>query len=136
MFAGLDENAFNMLVQGARRMVFEPGAVILNEGENGVEFYLVTDGLVSVVKQGPQGEVELAKVGVGESFGEMCILDNQPRTASIRAEKVTVLLCLPRSVFHKLLEVAPIQFGILVLNIARDLSGRLRRIDEVFAATH
>ena len=136
IFAGLDESALSLLVQRARRKCFEPGAVILREGETGGEFYLVTNGLVSVVKRGPHGKVGLAKLGVGESFGEMCILDNQPRAATIVADKVTELLCLPTSVFHDLWEVAPVQFGTLLLNIARDLSRRLRRIDEVFAATH
>jgi CRP-like cAMP-binding protein len=136
MFAGLDEDALRLLIQRARKKCFEPGAVILREGEPGSEFYLVTSGLVSVVKQGPHGKVELAKLGVGETFGEMCILDRQPRTATIVANKVTELLCLPASVFRDLWEEAPVQFGVLILNIARDLSRRLRRIDDAFAATH
>lgn len=135
ILAGLDESSLSLLIQRSRKRVFEPGAIILREGEVGREFYLVTNGRVSVVKQGPHGRVELAKLGVGESFGEMSILDNQPRTATILADKVTELLCVPISVFHDLWEVAPRQFGNLILNIARELTRRLRRLDEDFAAT-
>lgn len=136
IFAHLDESALSLLMQRSRRKCYEPGAVILREGEEGGEFYLIANGQVSVVKKGPQGRVELAKLGVGESFGEMCILDNQPRTATIVATKVTELLCLPKSVFNDLWKEHPVQFSTLILNIARDLSRRLRRIDDVFAATH
>jgi CRP-like cAMP-binding protein len=98
---------------------------------------LIGTGAVRVCKNlGRADEIELAKFGPRDFFGEMCILETLPRCASVQATEHTVLQSLTSLAFHHLYEAMPRQYSILVLNIARDLSRRLRRVDEVFASRH
>ena len=75
-------------------------------------------------------------MGVGDFFGEMCILETLPRAATVLAVTDATLYSLTSMAFYHLYEVMPGQYSILVLNIARDLSRRLRHLDDVFAARH
>ncbi|MBI3875106.1 MAG: cyclic nucleotide-binding protein, partial [Verrucomicrobia bacterium] len=65
-----------------------------------------------------------------------CILETLPRVATVQAVTETHLLWMSSLAFLHLYERLPAQYGLLVLNIARDLSRRLRRLDERFAAKH
>ena len=119
------------------RIEVPPGAVILNEGDPGNRFYLILTGSVQVVKRhGTAQEVELAVLRALSFFGEMCILETLPRSASVVSKEATSLLSLPAMAFYHLFREAPDQYGLLVLNIARDLSRRLRHLDEAFTAQH
>jgi CRP-like cAMP-binding protein len=82
------------------------------------------------------GEVELVTLGPKSFFGEMCILEAMPRSATVQAVAASRLFSLPAGAFHHLYKAMPAQYCILLLNIARDLSRRLRRLDEMFAARH
>ena len=135
IFAGLEERALDLLLQRAERECYDPEAVIVREGEPGNRFFLIINGTVAVLKRSPDGnEVELARLGRGDFFGEVCILDTFPRTATIRTLERTDLLRVPALAFLDLYETDAKQYGLLVLNMARDLARRLRRLDEVFAA--
>ena len=85
---------------------------------------------------GKTDEVELAKLGERDFFGEMCILETLPRSATVQAVVDTTLYSLTAMTFYHLYQAMPGQYSILLLNIARDLSRRLRHLDEVFAARH
>ncbi len=66
----------------------------------------------------------------------MCLLETLPRVATVQAISASVLLRLSAMAFLDLYEAQPEQHSILILNLARDLSRRLRRLDEAFAARH
>ena len=85
---------------------------------------------------GQPNEVELGRFGPGDFFGEMCILETLPRSATVHAISDTTLYSLNSLTFYHLYEALPRQHSILILNIARDLSRRLRHLDELFAARH
>ena len=137
IFAGLDDDALDLLWQRASESQAPPGTVIVREGESGNRFYLIGQGAVRVCKKlGQPDEVELARFGPNDFFGEMCILETLPRCASVEALASTTLYSLTSLTFFHLYENLPRQYSILLLNIARDLSRRLRRVDEVFASKH
>jgi CRP/FNR family transcriptional regulator, cyclic AMP receptor protein len=137
IFAGLDEAALTQLVSKAVRLEVESGHVVVREGESGNRFYLLLTGSARVVKAfGTEDEVELAKIHAGDFFGEMCLLETLPRVATVQTESPAVLLRLSAMAFLDLYESRPNQHSILILNLARDLSRRLRRLDEAFAARH
>ena len=85
---------------------------------------------------GTPDAVVLATLGPGDFFGEMCILETLPRAASGVASQPATVVRVSSSAFYHLYEKLPKQHSILLLNIARDLSRRLRHLDEVFAARH
>ena len=95
--------------------------------------FIIASGKVRVVKHlGEPNETELATLGKG-IFGEMCILEPLPRSASVQAAGAAVVYSISSHAFLNLYEKMPAEYGILLLNIARDLSRRLRRIDELYA---
>lgn len=76
---------------------FEPEAIILKEGDPGDSMYVIGQGRVSVTATGPKGKpVELAQLGEGEFFGEVCLLTGKPRTATITSLEELELLELTR----------------------------------------
>ncbi|MBI4324882.1 MAG: cyclic nucleotide-binding domain-containing protein [Chloroflexi bacterium] len=137
IFAGLDSQGLDLLLQRVEEMTVAAGDLVLREGELGNRFFLIGSGSVRVCKQsGQPEEVELARLGPRDFFGEMCILETLPRSATVQALAPSTLFSLPSTAFYHLYKARPEQYCILLLNIARDLSRRLRRLDEAFAARH
>ena len=137
IFAGLTEETLKNLSNRATQTVIAGGTMIVKEGEMGNRFYLISSGSVRVIKSsGGTDAVELATLRKGQFFGEMCILETLPRVATVEALEETTLFSLSSMAFYNLYETAPKEYCILVLNIARDLSRRIRHLDEQFAARH
>ena len=135
ILAGLDETALDLLGARATESKAQAGSVIVREGEAGNRLFVIAEGLVRVCKEFERpNEIEITRLGKGEFFGEMCILDTLPRSATVQAVADSALFSLTSLTFYQLYKDAPSQYSILVLNLARDLSRRLRRLDEKFAA--
>src|SRR4051812_813144 len=81
----------------ARKQTHAAGAVIFYEGDAGDSFYVIVDGMVGVTVMLPAGtEKTLALLGPGDCFGELSLLDGNPRSATATALRQTVLLSLNR----------------------------------------
>lgn len=93
-----------MLFDELDREVFSSGQVIFKSGDAGDCAYLIEEGAVEilVVKQG--GEHRIRSMGKGELFGEVSLIDYEPRTATVRAIDRTVLVPIPRKLMEQLLE--------------------------------
>ncbi|MFN2545543.1 MAG: cyclic nucleotide-binding domain-containing protein [Actinomycetota bacterium] len=96
----------------------EPGEVIVREGKPGEEFYVISDGTVKVTLR----DEELAKLGPGDFFGEMALVDQGPRAATVTAETPVTLLVLGSREFSELMDGVP-AVGKKVL---RGVASRLR----------
>ncbi len=94
-------------VSGVRREYFEPGQVIFREGDRGDWLYVVTDGEVEVVKDTGAGEQPLRRLGRGECFGEIALVSDRPRSATVRAVTATNVLAVDREAFHALFTTLP-----------------------------
>jgi CRP-like cAMP-binding protein len=137
ILAGLKTEALDLLWADATETRITGSGVIVREGEPGNSFFLLGEGAVRVCKNfGQPEEVELVRLGAGDFFGEMCILECMPRAATVQGIGDITLLSLSSMAFYHLYERMPGQHSILVVNIARDLSRRLRRLDEIFAGRH
>jgi CRP/FNR family transcriptional regulator, cyclic AMP receptor protein len=135
VMAGLSEEALGFLGSMAGEERFEAGAVIVHEGQPGERVFFVCDGRVRIVKgHGTPHPVKLAEMGPGDYFGEMCLVESVARSASVVALEPVRAFTLKGVNFYKLYRTQPEQYGIVILNIARDLARRLRRIDEKFVA--
>jgi CRP/FNR family transcriptional regulator, cyclic AMP receptor protein len=135
IFAGLDEKALEIFLEHANSIAVPDGGVIAHEGECNNCMYLIESGFVRITKNfDTAASVTLAILGPGEFFGEMCILESMPRSATGQAVGDTTVVSVASSAFHHLYQKMPAQHSILLLNMARDLSRRLRHLDEVFAA--
>lgn len=88
---------------GMGREHFEPGEVIFREGDRGDRLYIIVDGEVEVVKEElGKGETTLARRGPGECFGEMALVSDTPRTATVRSRTSLNVLTMDREAFHAL----------------------------------
>ena len=93
-----------MLFDEFEREVFDGGQQIFKSGDAGDCAYLIEEGMVEVLvlKQGEEHRIRL--IGKGELFGEISLIDYQPRTATVRAVERTVLVPIPRKLMEGLLE--------------------------------
>jgi CRP-like cAMP-binding protein len=115
------------VVDVARERAYPRNSVILFEDDPGDALYVVAEGQVKVVLIGEDGrEVILSVLGPGEFFGEMALIDDEPRSAHVIAMEDSSLLVLRREDFQGILRQSP---GI-ALALLRELSRRLRRVDE------
>ena len=93
---------------GVRREYFEPGQVVFREGDRGDWLYVVTEGEVEVLKAVPgRGEAPLRRLGVGECFGEIALVSDTPRSATVRAVSATNVLALDREAFQAMFATMP-----------------------------
>jgi NADH dehydrogenase len=86
---------------------FSAGQEIIREGEPGSRFYIVNTGRVEVVRRTAQGEEVLATLGPGKYFGEVALLKDSLRTATVRAAEDTSVLSIARKDFRILVEHLP-----------------------------
>jgi len=87
------------LCDGSEYLDLAEGEVLINEGDSGDTAYCVVTGEVVVWKVGEFGPIELARLGPGAIFGEMSMVDEKPRSASVRALCSTRVKCIRRSQF-------------------------------------
>jgi CRP-like cAMP-binding protein len=112
----------------------EPGELIFREGEQGGDLYVVLDGEMEVLKRSHGGEdARMALLGPNDWFGEMSIIDIHPRSASVRAVSSAQLLALSTRALDELYRHNIKGYLIMVLNITRELSRRLRVADGILA---
>lgn len=133
VMAGLDEAALQFLGELAGEENHAAGDVIVREGDPGDRMFFVCTGRVRISKDdGTDPPVVLAEMGAGDYFGEMSLIESVARSASVVAIEPTRVFTLKGVNFYKLYRARPDQYGIVVLNIARDLARRLRRLDDKY----
>jgi len=135
LFGGLDEETLGLLARELPTRHVEIGEPVVEEGSHSQAMYLVIGGELEVVKRGHgAGDVRVALFGPGDWFGEMSILDVQPRSATVRAVAPTMLLEMTSEHVDRLLYRRDLKaYSLLVMNIARELSRRLRVADGLLA---
>lgn len=131
LFSQLTPVDLQRVVAVAREKSYPKNSVILFEDDPGDALYVVARGQVKVVLIGDDGrEVILSVLGEGEFFGEMSLLDDEPRSAHVIAMEESDLLVLRREDFEGILSQSPK----IALALLRELTRRLRRADEKVGA--
>ncbi|KAL3182158.1 hypothetical protein MRX96_035178 [Rhipicephalus microplus] len=104
-FANADPNFVNDVVTKLKYEVFQPGDIIIKEGTLGTKMYFIQEGIVDIVMS--NGEVATS-LSDGSYFGEICLLTNARRVASVRAETYCNLFSLSVEHFNAVLDVYPV----------------------------
>ncbi|HMA91983.1 MAG TPA: cyclic nucleotide-binding domain-containing protein [Polyangiaceae bacterium] len=134
LFGALPEDVLGRLAESLKVVHVAAGATLFREGEDGRAMYVVLRGEVEVSKRSHRGtEARVALLGPGDWFGEMSIVDVQPRSASILALAPTSLLAVTTNDLDQLYRHDLKAYAIIVLNLARELSRRLRVADAILA---
>src|SRR3954471_20791947 len=127
LFSGLDRVELQRFADVTREKFYPKRSVILFENDPGDSLFVVRSGRVKVVLIGEDGrEVILGVLGVSEHFGELALIDEQPRSAHVIAMEDASLIVLRREDFRKKVEAAPSVAWSLLLELSR----RLRRADD------
>lgn len=134
IFGGLDDSTLENFVRKLPLLRLGPGEVVFREGDQGRELFVLLTGEMEVVKQSKtQRETRVALMGPGDWFGDMSILDIMPRSATVRALAPARLLRLSAQDLDTLYRKDVKAYAIIVLNIAREMSRRLRVADGILA---
>src|SRR5690349_23393655 len=127
LFAGLSDDDIQELASVVKRRTFRSGEVIFHRDDPGQVLYVIKEGKVKISIVSPDGqEISLVVFGKGEYFGELALLDGEPRSADAIALEKVECYTLQRSDFHKAIMKNP-KIAIQVLEV---LSRRLRRTDK------
>ena len=134
LFGALDRSTLAFLAETLKTSEFKPGDVVFREGDQATEMYVVLRGEFEVLKASKRGiDARVAMLGSGDWFGEMSILDVHPRSASVRSLAASRLLVMTSADLEALYRKDLKSYSLFILNIARELSRRLRVADGILA---
>lgn len=135
LFGGLDEETLQLLAAHLPTHRVTVAERVVSEGDPAREMFVVVSGELEVLKRSPLGsEVRVAMLGPGDVFGEMAIVDVQPRSATVRSLAPSLLLRMSSEHVDQLLYRRDLKaYSLLIMNIARELSRRLRVADGILS---
>lgn len=121
LFCKLDTTKLKLLAFSSSYLTFEAGEDLVTQGDHADGAYLIEQGTVDIIAISADAEVKVGSLGRHELFGEMAILMNQPRTATIRAAEPVKVLKIEAEIFLRLVSENPET----ALSVMRSLSERL-----------
>ena len=125
LFEELDDRSLTAIVNAVVEQSYAPGQEIVREGDTGVGAFIIRSGRCEVLQRRGGEQVRLGELGPGDFFGEMALLDEFPRSATVRAIEPTTCLGLTRWHFRGILESHP-QIALAILPV---LTKRLRNAE-------
>jgi CRP/FNR family transcriptional regulator, cyclic AMP receptor protein len=130
----MDLLSSDLVVEQLCRRTAPAGAFIYREGDVARELFILVRGEVELTKQVAGGRARrLRLVRRADSFGDMSLLDLQPRGATARARCATTMLVLPYAGLLRIQQADPQTFTLLIMNIAREVARRLREVNHTLS---
>ena len=134
LFGALSDAALAHLAGSLSVAAPSAGDTVFREGDEAHDMYVVVSGEMEVLKRSKRGiDARVALLGPGDWFGEMSIVDVQPRSATVRALAPARLLRITSADLDSLYRYDVKSYALIVLNVARELSRRLRVADSILA---
>lgn len=132
LFSGLPKKDLKDLAAHCRERTFSPGSVMLSQGEQGLGLFILTKGTARITrKNSPDGAEEvLGTAGAGDIIGEMALLDDLPRSATVTAVDEVTALTLPLWEFRRILRRIFSSDPDVGLDLLAVLSRRLRKAEQ------
>ncbi len=121
MFAKLEPSKLKLLAFTSERITYEAEQLFFSQGDMGDAAYLIIEGEADVLVDSPSGELNVATLGRNDFVGEIAILCDVPRTATVRAKTRTVTLRISKDLFFRLIA----EFPEMSVEIMRELASRL-----------
>jgi len=121
LFAKLEPSKLKLLAFTSERITYEAGQVLFHQGDVGDAAYIIVEGSASVLVETGEGDIEVAKLGRNDFVGEIAILCDVPRTATVKATAQTVTLRITKDLFFRLVA----EFPQMSVEIMRELASRL-----------
>jgi CRP-like cAMP-binding protein len=130
LFANIDTSRLKLLAFTSERLTFNAGAVLFREGDCGDSAYLILQGRVDVSVGSPNGEIVVAHIDANNIVGEMALLCEMPRTATVTAAEPLDTLKIKKDQFFQLMRDLPQ----ISLEIMRELAIRLHHVNQDLSA--
>ncbi len=125
IFSGLTQKELRSIASSSKEKRFEAGQTMVREGESGVGFFLIIEGRAEVRRGGKV----LSRLEQGQFFGEMTLLDEQPRSADVVAVDPTKCLVFTVWGFHGMIRTYPK----MAREIMKEMARRLRLTNKSFS---
>jgi CRP/FNR family cyclic AMP-dependent transcriptional regulator len=125
LWSGLSKQDLKSIAKLSKERTYDPGETIVRKGEGGVGFYLILEGAVEIKSDGKT----LSKLGPGQFFGEMSVLDNQPRSADVVVVEPTKCLTLSAWSFNAMISENPK----IALRMLQEFVRRLRNTNRALS---
>jgi CRP-like cAMP-binding protein len=126
LFAKVDPAKLKLLAFASERAVFAPGESLFQQGDPGDAAYIIIEGEAEVLIKGASGPIAVATVGKNDFVGEIAILCEIPRTATIRAKTALTTLRITKDLFFRML----LDFPAIGIEVMRVLAQRLDHTTE------
>ncbi|MEE8056805.1 MAG: cyclic nucleotide-binding domain-containing protein [Pseudomonadales bacterium] len=129
-FGAISDSSVTLILELSETQLVKAGDLFFQQDDRGDSLYLLEKGKVVIFKKTDNKEYILRYAEDGACFGELALIDYTPRSASVRAETDCTAIKIPSSALHTLYQQDPEQFLIIQMNIAREVSRRLRTSDD------
>jgi hypothetical protein len=126
VFAGMEEAQLRSFVNYMEVQRFKQFSTVVRKGEHGDAMYLILEGELRAFTVIRDKETTLTTMGVGDFFGEISLLDQGPRSASVAANVDSVLLRIPATSFDRLVREAPALATLFIYSLSRSIVSRVR----------
>ena len=121
LFAKIEPSKLKLLAFTAQRLTFNADESLFHQGDIGDAAYIIIDGNADVVVDTPNGPITVAQLGKNAFVGEIAILCDVPRTATVTATSELTTICISKELFFQLVG----QFPQMAIEIMRELAHRL-----------
>jgi len=121
MFAEIEPARLKLLAFMSERVGFDPGKQLMRQGDPPDAAYLIIDGQVDILLETPAGQFTVATLGANNIVGDMGILSNAPRAATVRAKDRVIALRISKEPFMRMVR----EFPNMAVSIMQELAQRL-----------
>jgi len=123
LFRNMDSGKLKLLAFTSERLTYRPGEDLFLQGDDGDAAYIIVEGEADVIINTPGGPLTVATVKKNDFVGEIAILCDVPRTATVTAKEKLVTLRISKDVFFQMIN----QFPQMSVELLRELAARLER---------
>lgn len=130
MFKDIDPSRLKLLAFASERIQYKAGQHLFRQGDAADAAYVILEGRADILLKTPGGDVKVAELGRNQIVGEMAIISDTPRSATVIAGEPSSALRIDKRVFLDLL----VQFPQMAIAIMREIARRLERTNAQLVA--
>jgi CRP-like cAMP-binding protein len=123
LFAKIEPSKLKLLAFTSERLTYTDGQDLMVQGDMGDSAFIIVAGTADIIVETPDGPLTVANVGKNDIIGEIAILCDVPRTATVRASSELITLRISKELFFQLVN----EFPQMAVEIMRELASRLER---------
>jgi len=130
IFGGLNDCTLHLILSQARVLAVPAGEYFFREGDSADSLFVLEQGTAVVERKWEHSVLQLCRLQRGDCLGEMALIDLLPRSASVRAEVDCQAIEITLRALRELYQQEVEQYAIIMMNMGREVSRRLRRTDD------